>query len=276
MRAVGWLSVALLLSACGPVRGPGTAGARPPAARRSTPPPSAASAAGPASAGGSSAAPAGPPLGTPAAAFASVLPALRGLALPVYLPGWLPPPPAGEAYDLTTQAGPASYEIRISQGTAPAAAQGVPAAPAAAQLGAIVGGTPASLPRTPAFAPPAVPGQAARVGSGTPAAYYAQGASGSYSLLQWTIGGWRFQVADTTGLGASAAALTGYADSLLAGLRQGGDVVPDVPSGAVVETITPDGAPAWVLWRAGPWSYQLEADNLPALRVAASMVRTGA
>ena len=206
-------------------------------------------------------------------AFASVLPLLRGAGPTVYLPAWLPAPAAGQAFDLTGQADATSYQVSIAEGAAPAAAQDLPDAPQAAQIAALAGGAPAALPAAPSFQPLSGGGQAVALGGGLQATYYAQPQSGTFSLLQWQQEGWTFQVADVTGLGAGAAALTTYARALASAVPAGQTPVPGVGSGDVVQTLDADGAPTWVLWQQGQWSYQLEASNGPALPIAASMTR---
>jgi len=259
---VAWLGVAAALGAAGcgrPAPAVGKAAPRQPSA----------------SAGPATPAPPGPPAGQAAAGLANVLPLLGGAGLPVYLPSWLPAPPAGEAFDLAGEAGASGYSVAIAEGAEPAVVSGLPAAPLIGQIASIAGGAPGTLGAVPAFAPPPEAPRPVALAPGVLAAYYAQTPSGTFSLLRWQVGDWSFAVADTTGLGASATALAAYGRELAAALPADGEPVPGIVTGTVVQTLEPDGAPVFITWRAGAWEYELQAQNAPPLRLSASLVRVG-
>ena len=197
---------------------------------------------------------------------------LRPAKMPVYLPTWLPALPAGESYYFTGQADAGSYSVGIAMSQQPAAAQTLPDLPNTDQIGSIAGGPPGHLGPDPTLKPPSGPGQSVDVGAGVRGTFYPQPPGGDYSLLQWQVGGWTFQVADVTGLGAPANRLVPYAQKILADVPSGAPPVTGITSGTVVQTLAPDGAPTWVLWQRGGWAYRIETHSAPAVRMAHTMV----
>lgn len=209
-------------------------------------------------------------------AFTPVMPLLRPAKMPVYLPTWLPALPSGESYYFTGQADAGSYQVGIGMSQQPAAADSLPDLPNTDQIGSIAGGPPGHLGPEPTVATPSGQGQSVDVGSGVRGTYYAQPPGGDLSLLQWQAGGWTFQVADVTGLGAPADRLVSYAQKLMAGAPSASTPVSGVQTGEVVQTLSPDGAPTWVVWQRSGWEYRVQAHNAPAVQIAHSMVHVAA
>ena len=197
---------------------------------------------------------------------------LRPAKLPVYLPTWLPGLPSGESYYFTGRADAGSYQVGIAMSKQPAAADSLPDLPNTDQIGSIAGGPPGHLGPDPTLQTPSGTGQAVDITSTVHGRYYGQPAGGAYSLLQWQVRGWTFQVADVTGLGVPADRLAPYAQKLLSAVPTGSTPVPGVPAGTVVQTLAPDGAPTWVLWQRDGWEYRVETHNAPAVQMAHSLV----
>jgi|GEM_PF-5645118 len=266
-RALLLAAAAFAAAGCG--HGPHSTRTAPPASHSRSAPASA-----PAPAPSSPAAVQNPittPAGAANPAFAAVLPLLHPAGPPVLLPSWLPAAGAGRSYYFTVQADSRTYSVGIDTAGAPTAPNSLKGVPQADVLGAVRAGAPGELGPTPAYAKPVSGGVAQPIAPGVVGTFYAQSQSLFYSLLRWRMGGWVYEVVDTTGLGRGAAALLPYARQLVADVPAGRSPVPGVALGTVVQALAPDNAAVWVVWNEGPWEYRVEGYNAPALPFSESM-----
>lgn len=224
-----------------------------------------------ASAGGSS------PSGSAAAphlgnrAFRPILPLLRPAGPTPLLPTWLPPLTGGRSYYFSVRASATTYSVEVAAVTGTHAPNSLKSVPQADLLAVLQAGAAGVLGPSPAFAAPAKGGVAEGIALGVHGLYYPQRGGLTYSLLRWRVGGWTYEVADTTGLGAGAPVLLPYARSLVSAVPAGQTPVPGVGAGTVAQALAPDNAAVWVLFTRGPWHYRIEGYNAPALQLARTM-----
>lgn len=262
---------ALLMAGCGTTghaRVPARS-AQSSAARSATSTPSSSVAAPPPSS--SAANPITTPAGPAAAALSPVLPLLRPAGPPLLLPASLPAPGGGRSYYFTVQADSHIYRIGVDAAAHPAAPNSLPSVPQADVLATLEGGAAGELGPSPAVPRPVSGGVPQAIGPGVTGTYFPQTQGLFYSLLRFRLGGWVFEVVDTTGLGRSAAQLLPYARRLLAATPPGQSPVPGVSAGMVVQALAPDNAAVWVVWTEGPWEYRVEGYNAPALPLSESL-----
>lgn len=204
-------------------------------------------------------------------AFRPILPLLRRAGPPALLPAWLPPLSGGRSYYFSVRASATTYSVEVASVPGTHAPNSLKSVPQADLLAVLQAGAAGVLGPSPAFAAPAKGGAAEGIALGVHGLYFPQRGGLTYSLLRWRVGGWTYEVADTTGLGAGAPVLLPYARSLVSAVPAGQTPVPGVAAGTVAQALAPDNAAVWVLFTRGPWHYRVEGYNAPALQLARSM-----
>ncbi len=201
-----------------------------------------------------------------------VLPHLRAVRIPVYLPSWVPPAPRGNYYLLHVNATAAAYSVSFDWTNRSEPVNGNGMTDMAGTLGQVQGGPPHSLDATVAQPGWKLSGrpQPITLPDGRPAFFYpGQG-------VFWQQGGWRFEVVSFGPIATSPAVVMPLVRSILAALGSTGNPVGPGTRGELLQGLAPDNAAMTLLWDQGGHQYEVWGYAAPALRLARSLVRVAA
>lgn len=210
----------------------------------------------------------GPPPGRVAPALQPVLPYLKAVRVPVYLPDVLPTPPPGDSYALTAHATSDTYVVTLHFTDQPAPVNGTAMSSWSSYVGLVRGG-PAAWVKNQAAAngvvlplPSETPTQITLLG-GLAADLYPAGA------VRWEEGGWRYGVSAD-----GEAEATQVADSLVKTFGPAGNPVgPGVEGGEVLREVGADGGNSAVLWTVDSRAYEVWGRDATAFALMKDLVR---
>ena len=213
--------------------------------------------------------PPGPPPGQVAPALRGVVPLLRGVRIPVYLPTRLPPMPVpGAYYYAAVQRSSDSYDLTIGVTPHPVPVNGPATLSMSTTLGWITGGPPGST-GADAVALSHFSGSPRHVALGS-------GLTGDFYLNQgvtWRQGGWRYAVRDDTGKPATVVPLLPAVRRIEAAVPAWGNPVARGTRGWFVQSFAPDGADYRILWTARDAAYYVDGHGISGITLARSLVR---
>ncbi len=211
---------------------------------------------------------AGPPRGAVAGALRGVLPYLASTAIPVYLPGSLPPPPPRTYYCASVQASRDAYSVTIAVTNQPVSVNGPATVSMANTMGWIRAGPAGSVSgMLPTLAKFTAQPQSVRLSSNVEGTFYpSQG-------IAWSEGGWRFVLRNDSARPKTPEAFLPAIMALRRTLPASGNPIGPGTHGWVVQSFAADNGDFRILWTNGSTAYYIRGHGIGGIALARSLVR---